>query len=106
MPGLKDKESVMEIGSVSSNLYSVSTAQSTQNSQAQLRAREAEQTAPDQQLQQSQAPQQTAQTERTRPAQNASESESTVSAQTEAERNRPTVNLNGQLVGTRVNTTA
>lgn len=91
----------MEVGSVSSSLYT-----STQNVQAQARTRQPEQAEQDPQALQSQPSQQTAQSEQARPAQNASESESTVSAQVEAERNRPTVNLNGQLVGTRVNTTA
>ncbi len=96
----------MEVGSVSSSLYNTITAASTQNA----RARQSEQTAQEQQepqaLQSSPTTQQAAQTNRVQPASNTSESESVVSAQTEAERNRPTVNLNGQLVGTRVNTTA
>ncbi|MFT3850567.1 MAG: hypothetical protein QM739_18400 [Propionivibrio sp.] len=45
-------------------------------------------------------------TQSARPASDASESESAASARAEAERNRPTVNLNGQTVGTRINTTA
>ena len=94
----------MEVGSVSSSLYSATLAASTQNTQA--RARQSEQTAADQQAQRPQAAQQAVQAERTQPAQNAPESESTVSAQVEAERNRPTVNTNGQVDGTRTNTTA
>jgi flagellar biosynthesis GTPase FlhF len=108
LSGLKQKEVAMEVGSVSSSLYSATLAASTQNTQAQSqsRARQSEQTAADQQAQQPQAAQQAVQTERTQAAQNAPESESTVSAQVEAERNRPTVNTNGQVVGTRINTTA
>ena len=99
----------MEVGSVSSSLYSANLAASAQNLQAQSRARQTEQTTPDQQAQQSQAAQQASQASQSagaQPAQNALESESTVSAQVEANRNRPTVNTSGQVVGTRINTTA
>jgi hypothetical protein len=97
----------MEVGSVSSSLYSATAlATSTQNLQAQSRARQAEQAAQEQPAQQSPLTQQASQTERTQPAQKAPESESTASAQVEAARNRPTVNTSGQLVGTRINTTA
>lgn len=99
----------MEIGSVSSSLYTPSTVTSARNTQAQSRAQQSGQAEQDQQAQQAQmAPvtQQTAQTTRVQASSEASESEATVSARVEAERNRPTVNLNGQTVGTRVNTTA
>ena len=97
----------MEVGSVSSSLYASTMAASTQN--VQTRTRQPEQTAQTQAPPAQATPQatpQAASTERTQPTSNTSESESAVSAQVEAQRNRPTVNLNGQLVGTRVNTTA
>ena len=40
------------------------------------------------------------------PVQSVDETEAVDRARNEAERNRPTVNMNGQVVGTRVNTTA
>ena len=80
----------MEIGSVnSSQLAATST-----NAQAQVRARQPEQ---DQQAQQ---------TQQARSRQANEGNESTVRAQAEVERNRPTVNTSGQVVGTRINTTA
>lgn len=93
----------MEVGSVSSSLYASTMAASTQN--VQTRTRQPEQTAQTQ-APPAQATPQAASTERTQPTSNTSEIESAVSAQVEAQRNRPTVNLSGQLVGTRVNTTA
>ena len=105
----KHKEFAMEIGSVASSLYTQSPLSSARNVQAQSRVQQSEPTEQDQQAQQTQqtpVTQQAAQATRVQPSSEVAESESTVNAQTEAERNRPTVNLNGQLVGTRVNTTA
>ena len=80
----------MEIGSVSSSQLAATSA----NAQTQVRARQAEQ---DQQAQQTQQAQ----------SRQANEgNESSARAQADVERNRPTVNANGQVVGTRVNTTA
>ena len=87
------KESVMDIGSVNSS----QVAASTLNPQVQGRVRQADQ---DQQAQQAQ------QTLQAQSRSAAKETESTASAQAETERNRPTVNTSGQVVGTRINTTA
>lgn len=86
----------MEIGSATSNLYATINTQT-----AQARARQSEQ----EQTTQAAAPQ--AQPEPASQAQ-APETviEASAAAQSEAERNRPVVNTSGQLVGTRVNTTA
>ena len=86
----------MEVGAVSSTLSSAV------NTQAQTKVRSVEQ---DQQTQQAQ---QTQQLQRERAVQSASSTENGESesrAQAAAE-SRPTVNTNGQVVGTRVNTTA
>ena len=86
----------MEVGSVSSD----STNTLVASAQAQARVRQSEQ---DQQTQQSQ------QTQRSQQAQNrqpADEREAAGAVRNEAETSRPTVNANGQTVGTRVNTTA
>lgn len=77
----------MDIGSVSSSVSSLLTA----NAAAQSGYRPSEQT---QQAQQAQS------------ALSVDEAEAADRARREAERNRPTVNMNGQVVGTRVNTTA
>lgn len=94
----------MEVGSVSSSLYASTMAASAQSTQA--RTRQPEPPVQAQAPQQAQSTPQAASTDRPQPTSNASESESAVSAQVEAQRNRPSVNLNGQVVGTRINTTA
>ena len=89
----------MEAGSVSS---SVNTASATAL-QAQVRARPPEQ---DEQSQQSQQSQQAQGTQETQSNQSVEESRAADRAQSDVEGSRPTVNANGQTVGTRVNTTA
>lgn len=89
----------MEAGSVSS---SVNTASATAL-QAQVRARPPEQ---DEQTQQSQQSQQAQGTQETQSNQSVEESRAADRAQSDVEGSRPTVNANGQTVGTRVNTTA
>lgn len=92
----------MEVGSLSSSLSGTLAA----NLQASARPR---QTGPDQSVK-SFAP--TAQPDQAKSAQQASntrpvdESESAARARSETEATRPTVNVNGQVVGTRINTTA
>lgn len=92
----------MEISSASSNLYSMINTQSTQTRNRQLEQEQASR-----QAQQAQAstpqPQQANESQAQPPVNEAGQS---ASAQSEAERNRPVVNTSGQLVGTRVNTTA
>ena len=77
----------MEIGSVSS---SISSALLAATAASQLRAGQATE---DQSTQQAQGT-------------TATDERQTQQAVTEAEKNRPTVNINGQTVGTLVNTTA
>ena len=92
----------MEISSASSNLYSTINTQTTQ-----ARDRQLEQDQAFRQAQQARAsapqPQQANEARQQPPVNEAAQSSS---AQAEAERNRPVVNTSGQLVGTRVNTTA
>jgi hypothetical protein len=88
------KERIMEVGSVSSSVTA------TANAQAQLRARQSEQ---DQQAQQALQTQRAQQSQRSQPV---DESESANRASAEVERTRATVNTSGQVVGTRINTTA
>ena len=80
----------MEVGAVSSTLSSAV------NTQAQTKVRSVEQDQQTQQLQRERAVQSASSTEN-------GESESRAQAAAES---RPTVNTNGQVVGTRVNTTA
>lgn len=82
----------MEISSVSSGNAAALAA----SLQSPLRTRTPEQDQSAQQLQQAQQ-----QAQGTTPA-----DERQAQAVTEAEKSRPTVNINGQTVGTRVNTTA
>ena len=91
--------SVMEVGSVSSGI----NAALTSGLQAQAGVRQSEQT---QQTQQAQQNQQSAQTEQTQNTRSVDEREAADRARSEVENARPTVNANGQTVGTRVNTTA
>ena len=92
----------MEVSSASSSLYATINSQSTQ-----ARNRQLEQEQSSQQATQARAsapqPQQASEAPPQPPV---NETGQSVSAQTEAERNRPVVNTSGQLVGTRVNTTA
>lgn len=97
--GPEQEESAMEAGSVSS---SINTASATAL-QAQVRARPPEQ---DEQTQQSQQSQQAQGTQETQSNQSVEESRAADRAQSDVEGSRPTVNANGQTVGTRVNTTA
>jgi hypothetical protein len=83
----------MEVSSVSSSI-NASVAASTQT---QMRALQTQQ---DQQVQQARS------TQQAQGAQSVDESEAAAQARTEAENNRPTVNTSGQVVGTRINTTA
>ncbi|MBK9029144.1 MAG: hypothetical protein IPN98_15600 [Propionivibrio sp.] len=92
----------MEAGSVSS---SINTASATAL-QAQVRARPPEQDEQTQQSQQSQQSQQAQGTQETQSNQSVEESRAADRAQSDVEGSRPTVNANGQTVGTRVNTTA
>ena len=90
----------MDVSSVSSSL---SSALATN---VQARARQLEQ---DQQVQSAPPPQQSGQTPGAQLAQanqSVDESESAARSRSETESARPTVNTNGQVVGTRINTTA
>ena len=100
--GPEQEESAMEAGSVSS---SINTASATAL-QAQVRARPPEQDEQTQQSQQSQQSQQAQGTQETQSNQSVEESRAADRAQSDVEGSRPTVNANGQTVGTRVNTTA
>jgi hypothetical protein len=91
------EDDVMEVGSVSSSVGSAL------NAQAQVRSRQPE---PDPQTQQSQQAQQSQGAQQAQGSQSSQESEAADRARAEAEKNRPSVNTNGQVVGTRVNTTA
>lgn len=96
----------MDVSSVSSS----SSATLAASLQSPVRNRTAEQDLQAQPTPLSQPPQSSSpsqQVEGTREAQeSASSSERQAQAQTQSEANRPTVNLNGQTVGTLVNTTA
>jgi hypothetical protein len=89
----------MEAGSVTSSINTASAA----GLQAQVRTRQPEQ---DEQTQQSQQSQQAQRTQQAQSSQSVDESEAANRSPTEVEASRPTVNANGQTVGTRVNTTA
>ena len=92
----------MEVGSVSSSLSSALAS----SLQAQARTRQAE---PDQPVKSALSPLQSDQTQSTQQAQSTQsvdESESAARSRSETESTRPSVNVNGQVVGTRVNTTA
>lgn len=96
----------MEVGSVSASVSSALTASiqarvRQSENDAQEQASQAQQSAQPRQAQQSQQSQQSA------PAQpSPSVDANNAAARLESEANRPVVNTNGQLVGTRVNTTA
>ena len=90
----------MDVSSVTSSL---SSALATN---VQARSRQAEQ---DQQVQSAPPPQQSGQAQGAQQAQSSQrvdESESAARSRPETESARPTVNTNGQVVGTRINTTA
>ena len=93
----------MDVSSVSSSINSALAA----SLQSPARPRTAEQDQQAQQPIQAQSTQQPPQAAQTREAQgSSSSSERQAQEVTEAEKNRPTVNINGQTVGTLVNTTA
>lgn len=100
--GPEQEESAMEAGSVSSSINTASASAL----QAQVRARPPEQDEQTQQSQQSQQSQQAQGTQETQSNQSVEESRAADRAQSDVEGSRPTVNANGQTVGTRVNTTA
>jgi hypothetical protein len=99
----------MDVSSVSSSLNSTLIAASTANSQASLRTRQneqdsqAQQSTQTQQSRQAEQPSRAQQTQSNRPV---DENEASARARSETEANRPSVNTSGQVVGTRVNTTA
>jgi hypothetical protein len=96
----------MEVGSVSASVSSALTA----SIQARVRQSEndaQEQTSQTQQSAQPRQAQQSLQSQQSAPAQpSPSVDSNNAAARLESEANRPVVNTNGQLVGTRVNTTA
>lgn len=87
----------MDVSSVSSS----SNAALTASIQAQSRTRPAEQDPSTRLLQQAQQAQGSPQAQGTAPV-----DQSAATIRSEVEGSRPTVNINGQTVGTRVNTTA
>ena len=94
----------MEISSATSSLYSVITDRAAQARTRQLeqgREQQAEQTP-----QAQPTPPQPQSANNLQTTQAVSETEKAAAARQEAEQNRPVVNTSGQLVGTRVNTTA
>jgi hypothetical protein len=102
-------EFIMDVSSVSSSLNSALITASSANSQATLRTRQSEQDSQAQQSAQTQQSAQAQQPSRTQQAQSArpvDANEASARARSEAESNRPSVNTSGQVVGTRVNTTA
>ena len=95
----------MEIGSLSSSTASALVA----SNQSQARLRQPEQDKKAQEAPPPQQPQQTEVANRTQQAQTAqpvNENEASERNRSATEQARPTVNANGQTVGTRVNTTA
>ena len=95
----------MEINSASSASSGIYAALNANAQAVQARARQPEQD-PQQNLQ-AQAPQARPQAaSEAQPSQAATEMEMAARARSTAESNRPVVNTSGQLVGTRVNTTA
>lgn len=100
----------MEIGSGSSSINSLAANALVQTRTRQLeqdqQTQDAQQTQRSQQAEQAQQTQQTEQAQQAQALQAANDSESVRQAQSETEKNRPTVNTSGQLVGTRINTTA
>lgn len=91
----------MEISSTTSSLSSVITERATQARTRQVdQERETQATQVQPTLPQPQA------ANNVQPTQAVSEIEKAAAARQEAEQNRPVVNTSGQLVGTRVNTTA
>ena len=95
----------MEINSASSASSGIYAALNANAQASQARARQPEQDP--QQNVQAQAPQARPQAaNEAQPSQAATEMEMAARARSTAESNRPVVNTSGQLVGTRVNTTA
>jgi len=95
-----ERDTLMEISSATSSLYSTIASQS-----AQERKRQIEQDLLTQQAQQVSQPQATSASE-TQTTQAVDETGASSSLQPQPERNAPVVNTSGQLVGTMVNTTA
>lgn len=91
----------MEISSTTSSLYSVITERA-----AQARTRQVEQDQEPLAAQAQPTPPQPQSANNVQTTQAVSETEKAAAARQEAEQNRPVVNTSGQLVGTRVNTTA
>jgi hypothetical protein len=96
---VEQEVSVMEVASVSSSVSTLIAA----SAQAQVRAPQPE---PDRQAQQTQQSRQAQSTEPAQSSQSGDVREAADRARAEAERSQPSVNSNGQTVGTRVNTTA
>ena len=90
----------MEVGSATSSLYGLQTAN------VQARSRQPEAQPSPQQPEQAPTTQQSQTAQTTQAVRAPAENEATERTRTEAEQPRPTVNANGQTVGTRVNTTA
>ena len=102
---LPEQEGFMEINSTSSASSGIYAALNANAQASQARARQPEQDP--QQNVQAQAPQARPQAaNEAQPSQAATEMEMAARARSTAESNRPVVNTSGQLVGTRVNTTA
>ena len=100
-----EQEVFMEINSASSASSGIYAALNANAQAVQARARQPEQDP--QQNVQAQAPQARPQAaNEAQPSQAATEMEMAARARSTAESNRPVVNTSGQLVGTRVNTTA
>ena len=94
----------MEISSTTSSLYSVITERAAQARTRQVAQDSEQQAALTPQAQPS--PPQPQSANNVQSTQAVSETENVAAARQEAEQNRPVVNTTGQLVGTRVNTTA
>jgi hypothetical protein len=96
----------MEISSTTSSLYSVITERATQARTRQVEQDQEPQAAQAQAAQAQPTPPQPQSANNVQTTQAVSETEKAAAARQEAEQNRPVVNTSGQLVGTRVNTTA
>ena len=99
----------MDVSSVSSSQYSALAASA--EAQSRRLPADREPSAPavsesSRQAEQAQGAEPRPDAEQARRAQSVNESEAAAQARAEAQRARPTVNTNGQTVGTRVNTTA
>jgi sRNA-binding protein len=95
----------MEIGSVSASVTSALTS-GMQEAQARQRALREEQAQQTQQTQQSAPTQQTAAAAPERRVEPTTQPDASAQTRPQPEANRPTVNVEGQVVGRRINTTA